>query len=125
MTALLDTQVPAVVTPDVPLPEVFRAELNGFDEPVHGMLREIFPRTARAGRPNPVQLLPGDYVLDGDEGSAVWLRVGFVKHGATGSRVHCCSGWSFFVPAGRQVWVWPAGDVLVWAVLGESAGGAR
>lgn len=121
MTALLDTQVPAVVTPDVLLPDVFRAPMTSEDEPAHGALREIFPRTARAGRPNPVQLLPGDFVLDE---SGVWLRVGFVKHGATGSRVHCCSGWSFFVPAGRQVWVWPAADVLVWAVLGESAGGA-
>lgn len=121
MTALLDTPVPAVVTPDVPLPDVFRAELNGFDEPVHGMLREIMPRTSRSGRLDPVELRLGDYFLDE---SGVWLRVRFVEHGATGSRVHTFAGVSLFVPAGRSVWVWPAGDVLVWAVLGESAGGA-
>ena len=112
MTALLDTQVPAVVTPDVPLPDVFRAELNGFDEPAHGDLRD--PSAAR----------PGDYTL-GESGN--WLRVLAVDASADGWVVWAgrLPGAGLAVPAGRSMWVWPAGDVLVWAVLGESAGGAR
>lgn len=123
MTALLlAEEIPASVVPDVPLPGVFRARMNDCDEPVHGMLREIMPRMSRSGRPDPVELRLGDYLLDE---SGVWLRVRFVEHGATGSRVHAFAGVSLFVAAGRQVWVWPAPDVLVWAVLGETAGGAR
>lgn len=126
MTALLlDEEIAAGVAPGLPLPVAFRAEMNADDEPVHGRLREIFPRTSRPGREDWFNLRHGDFVLDGDGRNAVWLRVKFVAHGATGSRVHTWSGAALPVPAGRPVWVWRAVDVMVWAVLGEGAGGAR
>lgn len=125
MTALLDEEIPATIAPELPLPDRFRAEMTSEDEPVHGRKREIFPRTARPGREDPFNLRPSDFVLDGDGLGAVWLRVKFVEHGATGSRVHCWSGHSFPVPAGAQVWVWPARDVMAWMALSETAGGAR
>lgn len=112
MTALLIAEeIPARPAPDVPLPAAFRAELNGFDEPVHGSLCD--PSAAR----------PGDYTL-GESGN--WLRVLAVDASAGGWVVWAgrLPGAGLAVAAGRQVWVWRAADVLVWAVLGESAGGA-
>lgn len=106
------------------LPDVFPAEMTATDEPVHGELREIFPRTARRSRPDPVALLPGDYLLDADSSTApaAWMRVDEVAHTAAGSDVRLSAGLTVFVLAGRQVWVWRAPDVLAWMVLGESAG---
>ncbi len=111
MTALLAEEIPAAVT-DVPLPDVFRAEMTSEDDPLHGSLRD--PSAARHG----------DFVL-GESGN--WLRVLAVDPAADGWMVWAgrLPGVGLHVAAGRSVWVWPAGDVLVWAVLGESAGGAR
>jgi len=105
------------------LPDVFRAEMNDFDEPVYGQgeSREIFPRTARRSRLDPVALMPGDYILDEGE-RPCWLRVEFAAHGATGSVVRTVSGLELSVTAGRAVWVWRLVDVTAWMVLGESAG---
>jgi hypothetical protein len=116
------TLVPVAAAAALPeLPSAFRAEMTSNDEPVHGELRGIFPRTARRSRPDPVALLPGDYLLD--EGDApCWLRVEFAVHEATGSVVRTSNGLTLTVGAGRAVWVWRAADVLVWAALGESAG---
>jgi len=103
------------------LPNSFLAEMTGSDEPAQGELREIFPRTARRSRPDPIALLPGDCILDEGE-RPCWLRVEFVKHGATGSVVRTASGLELSVTAGRAVWVWRLVDVMAWMVLGESAG---
>ncbi len=118
----LDPAAPAETAP-LGLPDAFPAEMNDFDEPVcgHGELREIFPRTSRRSRPDPVALLPGDYIL-GEGERPCWLRVAFAAHEATGSRVHTAAGLSVFVPAGRPVWVWRAVHVMAQMVLGESAG---
>lgn len=110
---------PAALLPE--LPAAFRAQMTASDEPAHGELREIFPRTARRSRPDPIALLPGDYILgEGDE--PCWLRVEFAKHEAAGSVVRTSNGLTLTVGAGRAVWVWRAADVMAWMVLGESAG---
>lgn len=115
------TLAPVATLPGLPV--AFRAEMNDFDEPVYGQgeLREIFPRTARRSRPDPIALLPGDYILDEGE-HPCWLRVEFVKHEATLSVVRTASGLELPVRAGRPVWVRRAVDVLARAALGESAG---
>lgn len=113
MTALLlAEEIPASVVPDVPLPGVFRAQMNDCDEPVHGSLRD------------PDAVRHGDFVL-GESGN--WLRVLAVDATPDGWMVWAgrMPGVGLAVGAGRQLWVWPAGDVLAWAVLGEAAGGAR
>lgn len=116
------TLVPVAAAAALPeLPSAFRAEMTSNDEPVHGEPREIFPRTARRSRLDPVALLPGDYILDEGE-RPCWLRVEFAAHGATGSVVRTVSGLELSVAAGRAVWVWRAADVMAWMVLGESAG---
>lgn len=108
------------------LPDALRAVMNDFGEPVYGQgdLREIFPRTARRSRPDPVALLPGDYLLDAESSTvpAAWMRVDEVAHAAAGSWVRLSAGLAVFVTAGRPVWVWRAADVLAWMVPGESAG---
>ncbi len=119
MTAVLETPVAAGLV----LPSSFRAQMTSEDEPVHGDLREIFPRTGRRSRPDPVALLPGDYLL-GEGGAPRWLRLDFVTHGATGSWACTTSGLPVWVRAGVAVWVWRAADVLAWAALGEAGGGA-
>ncbi|HSS39536.1 MAG TPA: hypothetical protein VLT58_12265 [Polyangia bacterium] len=113
------TLAPAPLPPG--LPDAFPAEMTATDEPVHGELREIFPRIARRSRPDPVALLPGDYILDEGE-NPCWLRVEFAKHEATLSVVRTASGLELPVQAGRPVWVRRAADVLALAALGESAG---
>lgn len=124
MTATLLNECTPGAAPAAPqLPNAFRAAIGALDEPVHGQgeLREIFPRTARRSRPDPIALLPGDYLL-GEGEAPSWLRVEFAAHEATGSQVHTTSGLRVFVPAGRPVWVWRAADVMAWMVLSESAG---
>lgn len=124
MTALLDEEVLASSAPVLSLPDVFGAQMTDTDEPVHGELREIFPRTARRSRPDPVELRPGDYLLDHESSTvpAGWMRVDGVTHTANGSQVRFSTGLGITVPAGRSKWVWCAADVMAWACLGESAG---
>ena len=124
MTAVLEAPAGgATRAPLLPLPSRFPAQMTDCDEPVHGDLRETYPRTARRSRLDPIALLPGDYIL-GEGDAPWWLRVDFASHGRTGTWVCTTSGLRVFVPAGREKWVWRAADVLVWAVLGEDAGGA-
>lgn len=124
MTALLEGEIPAPAAPALSLPDVFEAQMTATGEPVHGELREIFPRTARRSRPDPVELRPGDYLLDHESSTvpAGWMRVDEVAHTATGSRVRFSTGLGITVPAGRPKWLWRAADVMAWACLGESAG---
>ena len=98
--------------PDLPLPASFRADMAGWDEPVHGDLV------------HPSRLLPGDYLLDAESGTvpAAWVRVAEVAPVADGTRLVTSGGLAVTVPPRRHVWVFRAPDVLAWAVLSESAG---
>lgn len=112
MTALLlAEEIPATATPELPLPDVFDAQMNDCDEPVHGDLRDLS------------DVFPGDYTL-GESGR--WLRVLAVDPDAGGWMVWAgrMPGVGLAVAAGRQVWVFRAVDVMALALLSESAGGA-
>jgi hypothetical protein len=73
-------------------------------------------------------LLPGDFLL---VGSCTWMRVldvtptGWGDRFAVSGRQAAGHALTVHVSAARLVRVWHPADILIYAVLGESAGGAR